>query len=207
MKLKTEKLYDACAVLLCVSFILLVFNVCLSHAYRRYASFDVKLSVAEKSAYQEGDDPIYFVNLGLTVENDANYLLGHWEGVMTVTNKEGKALCKSEVELSFFEDIKVGETRNINVVIKYLEMDERSTEFYLAALDELVFEFEPTEVGIFDDSRYYLRPDSPVYLYALNTMFPLSIVSIPLNGLLFGAVIYIVCAICTKIRKRFAWEQ
>lgn len=211
MKIETKRLYNLCAILLSIAFVLIVFNGFLCDAQRRYDSFEeVKLSVAEKSSYQEGDDPIYYVKLKLMIRNDANYVLKGWDGIMTVKNQSGKALCTSELELGFSfssSKIEVGEARYVDATVKYLRLDENAAEFFSADKEQLTFIFEPTEISIYDNDTEYLDADKGVYAYALSKMFPLSIISIPINGLLLSGVIYAAYIISKRIGKHFAWED
>ncbi len=211
MKIETKTLYNACTILLSVAFVLLVFNFFLSNAHRRYDSFDnVKFSVTEKNSYQKENDSLYYIKLSMLVKNGANYPLDNWKGIMTVKNKDDKELCRMKIDaMSSFSDpdIEVGHSRNINITIKYSRMDNLSTEFYLADKDALIFEFEPTEVAIRNAHIEYLQAETSVYSYTLNKMFPLSIISIPINALLFGAAIFIANVICKKISRHFEWED
>jgi hypothetical protein len=193
---------------MCIAFVALVFNFFLSSAKGKYASFDdVELSVTEKNAFY---DDMYYIKLGVKIENNANYPLCGWNGILTVKNQDGEELCAYEVELAFSistPEIEKGESRDINLTKKHLRMDEAQTEFYLSDKDSLQFEFKPTEVFIKDSGLISLQADENVYWYALGNMFPLSIISVPINGLLFAGVFYAVYSICVRIGARLGWEE
>lgn len=192
--MKMKKLYTVSLFMLGLAVACLAFSFVICPArVRQDALGRVEVTMTEKNAAWKGG--AYVITFGLLIENNSKYELDEWEGTITVKNKEGKELLRSDLSYSVplsSSYIPVGESRAVETSFRYASIDENAQELYSTAQEDLVMTVETTGLTVVDDGYKSVDKSIPVIAAVSGEIF---IVCLILGGatlVVFGLILPIV---------------